>query len=91
MAKILRAVEWQVEHFADVPVVVVACLRGGRPPLVRGAIASTFFVGGARERGERTVRFDPRRVVDEVGCPMPAPVPILPRSPAAQSTPVALE
>ena len=33
MAKILRAVEWQVDHFAEVPVIVVACLRG-RPPLV---------------------------------------------------------
>ena len=33
MAKILRAVQWQVEHFTDIPVVVVACLRG-RPPLV---------------------------------------------------------
>jgi nitroreductase len=34
MAKIMRAVQWQVEHFAEIPVVVVACLRGGRPPLV---------------------------------------------------------
>jgi nitroreductase len=34
MAKILRAVQWQVEHFAEIPVVVVACLRGGRPPFV---------------------------------------------------------
>jgi nitroreductase len=34
MAKILDAVQWQVDHFAEIPVVVVACLRGGRPPLV---------------------------------------------------------
>jgi nitroreductase len=33
MAKILRAVEWQVDNFAEIPVIVVACLRG-RPPLV---------------------------------------------------------
>jgi nitroreductase len=33
IAKMLRAVEWQVDHFAEIPVVVVACLRG-RPPLV---------------------------------------------------------
>jgi nitroreductase len=33
MTKVLDAVEWQVEHFADIPVVVVACLRGGRPPI----------------------------------------------------------
>ena len=46
MAKILRAVEWQVEHFADVPVVVVACLRGGRPPLVPlPAIGDSSYYG----------------------------------------------
>jgi nitroreductase len=33
MTKVLDAVEWQVEHFAEIPVVVVACLRGGRPPI----------------------------------------------------------
>jgi nitroreductase len=34
MAKILRAVEWQVDNFEDIPVLVVACLRGSRVPLV---------------------------------------------------------
>jgi nitroreductase len=29
MAKIARAVQWQVDHFTDVPVLVVACLRLG--------------------------------------------------------------
>jgi nitroreductase len=33
MTKVLDAVAWQVEHFADIPVVVIACLRGGRPPI----------------------------------------------------------
>jgi nitroreductase len=33
MMKVLDAVEWQVAHFAEIPVVVVACLRGGRPPI----------------------------------------------------------
>lgn len=33
MAKILRAVQWQVDHFTEIPVIVVACLSG-RPPLV---------------------------------------------------------
>src|SRR5579884_4144589 len=28
MQKVLRAVSWQVEHFAEIPVLVVACLRG---------------------------------------------------------------
>ena len=32
--KILRSVEWQVEHFEDIPVVVVPCLRGSRAPFV---------------------------------------------------------
>jgi nitroreductase len=34
MAKILRAVQWQVEHFTEIPVIVVGCLRGGRAPFV---------------------------------------------------------
>lgn len=32
MKKVLAAVEWQVEHFAEIPVLVVACLRGSRLP-----------------------------------------------------------
>jgi nitroreductase len=33
MMKILRAVQWQVDHFSETPVLVVPCLRGGmRPP-----------------------------------------------------------
>jgi nitroreductase len=39
MAKIARAVQWQVDHFAEIPVLVVACLRlgasEGRLPVVR--------------------------------------------------------
>src|SRR6476469_7432398 len=31
-ANILRAVRWQVEHFEEIPVLVVCCLRGGRVP-----------------------------------------------------------
>src|SRR3954465_2291966 len=34
MQKILRAVQWQVEHFAELPVLVVACLRGSRVPMM---------------------------------------------------------
>jgi nitroreductase len=34
-AKILKSVQWQVDHFEEIPVVVVCCLRGGaRVPLV---------------------------------------------------------
>ena len=29
MLKILRSVQWQVEHFTELPVLIVACLRGG--------------------------------------------------------------
>jgi nitroreductase len=32
MLRIMDAVQWQAEHFAEIPVVVVACLRGIRPP-----------------------------------------------------------
>ena len=28
-ARILRSVQWQVEHFEQIPVVIVCCLRGG--------------------------------------------------------------
>lgn len=46
MAKILRAVEWQVEHFAEIPVLVVACLRGSRVPLTpMPPIAASSFYG----------------------------------------------
>ena len=34
-ARILKSVRWQVEHFEEIPVLVVCCLRGGaRVPLV---------------------------------------------------------
>jgi nitroreductase len=34
MQKVLGAVKWQVENFTDLPVLVVACLRGQRVPLM---------------------------------------------------------
>ncbi|APE14646.1 nitroreductase family protein [Mycolicibacterium pallens] len=41
MLKILKAVEWQVDHFSEIPVLVIPCLRGGtRVPYV-----PTPFVG----------------------------------------------
>lgn len=44
--KILRAVQWQVDHFAEIPVIVVACLRGNRVPLVpMPPIAETSYYG----------------------------------------------
>ena len=33
MLRILDAVEWQRDHFEEIPVIVVACLRGPRLPL----------------------------------------------------------
>jgi len=36
MARILAAVQWQADHFEDVPVMVVACLRGRPWPLPLG-------------------------------------------------------
>ena len=41
MQKILRAVQWQVEHFNEIPVLVVPCLRGG----MRLPYMPTPFVG----------------------------------------------
>lgn len=46
MQKVLRSVAWQVEHFADIPVLVVACLRGARVPLVPlPPIATSSYFG----------------------------------------------
>jgi nitroreductase len=51
MAKVLGAVQWQVEHFEEIPVLVVPCLRAGvmagqRVPLVGGpAIVQSSFYG----------------------------------------------
>lgn len=45
MTKILRAVQWQVDHFSEIPVLVVPCLRGGRPPYLPSPFVgeSSFF------------------------------------------------
>ena len=43
MLRILRAVDWQAKHFAEIPVVIVACLRGVRP--VFPPIAATSYYG----------------------------------------------
>ena len=43
--RVLDAVDWQVEHFAEIPVLVVACLRGYRVPFVANlpvAAASSY-------------------------------------------------
>ncbi len=42
MQKVLNAVQWQADHFEEIPVLVVACLRGARayfPPIA----ASSYF------------------------------------------------
>jgi nitroreductase len=39
----IDAVQWQADHFEEVPVVVVACLRGVRPPFP--PIATTSYYG----------------------------------------------
>lgn len=46
MLKILRAVQWQVDHFSEIPMLVVPCLRGGmRLPYVPSPFVgeSSFF------------------------------------------------
>jgi len=46
MLKIINAVQWQADHFEDIPVIVVACLRGFIPPwppvIAAGAYGSIF-------------------------------------------------
>ena len=43
MLRTIKAVDWQARHFADIPVVVVACLRGPRLPFP--PIAATSYYG----------------------------------------------
>ena len=43
MLRVIRAVEWQAKHFEEIPVVVVACLRGPRLPFP--PLASTSYYG----------------------------------------------
>jgi nitroreductase len=42
MGRIIDAVDWQAEHFAEAPVVVVACLRGPRLPFPPIAASSYY-------------------------------------------------
>lgn len=41
--KILEAVQWQADHFEEVPVIVVACLKGWHIPFVH--LSSTTYFG----------------------------------------------
>jgi len=43
MLRVIQAVDWQAQHFEDVPVVVVACLRGVRLPFP--PLAATSYYG----------------------------------------------
>jgi nitroreductase len=47
MLKVLRAVQWQVDHFTELPVLVVACLRGARVPGVPGPPIQTSSYYGS--------------------------------------------
>jgi nitroreductase len=42
MKRIIAAVQWQADHFEEIPVVVVACLRGWIPPFPP-AFASSLY------------------------------------------------
>src|SRR3954451_9908618 len=42
MLRVLDAVQWQGAHFAEVPVVIVACLKGARPPFPPLAASSYY-------------------------------------------------
>lgn len=42
MAKVLDAVQWQADHFEEVPVIVIACLRGLRLGFPNIAAASYY-------------------------------------------------
>lgn len=42
MGRILKAVQWQADHFDEIPVLVVACLKGFIPPWPPAAAAGTY-------------------------------------------------
>src|SRR5262249_19890432 len=42
MMRIMAAVQWQADHFAEIPVLVVPCLRGLIPPFPRIAVSSLY-------------------------------------------------
>jgi nitroreductase len=42
MLRIIDAVEWQANHFGEIPVLVVACLKGFIPPWPPVATASMY-------------------------------------------------
>lgn len=42
MLRILKAVQWQTDHFEEIPVIVVACLRSIIPPWPSVAAASAY-------------------------------------------------
>ena len=42
MTKVLDAVQWQADHFEEIPVIVVACLKGPRLPFPPMAISSYY-------------------------------------------------
>jgi nitroreductase len=42
MKRIIRAVQWQADHFEEIPVIVVACLRGVIPPFPSVWAASLY-------------------------------------------------
>ncbi|HXQ20821.1 MAG TPA: nitroreductase family protein [Candidatus Acidoferrales bacterium] len=41
-ARIIQAVQWQTDHFEEIPVIVVACLKGIVPPWPTVAAASAY-------------------------------------------------
>jgi len=42
MMRIMNAVQWQADHFEEIPVIVVACLRGPRSPFPAVAVSSYY-------------------------------------------------
>ena len=43
LGRIVDAVQWQADHFEEVPVVVVACLHGRSPTLAPPVVAASFY------------------------------------------------
>ncbi len=42
MLRVIEAVQWQADHFEEIPVLIVACLRGRRPRFPPVAVSSYY-------------------------------------------------
>ncbi|MBK9613433.1 nitroreductase family protein [Candidatus Amarobacter glycogenicus] len=83
-ARMLEAVRWQAEHFADIPAIVIACLQVALP--LRDSFAAGAGAGGSIWPGVRTC-CSPRALLDWQRLRRPSPLPTGPKPAKSWSCP----